>query len=242
MQAGSDVRQGNPFWGMDTDEGDDEEPLSLHKYLYVADNPVNNTDSDGNEIDEVAGAMTMSMTLDAMPSMAMISQAAQRLAHFAALWQNYPSHGAFPSDPSLPNSIWATIGGHVQMNEWTKDAGGNRVPNNTCALRMSYTLNLSGYPIPKGNGTVSGKDGSWYFLRVRDLQAFLTTKIGSPTSLPGGTFAGPSGATGILSFNVSGWSDATGHFTLWNGQSVVDPDEPYQRWPAPTSTLFWRIQ
>ena len=36
------------FWTMDTDEGDNEEPLSLHKYMYEADNSVNNTDPSGN--------------------------------------------------------------------------------------------------------------------------------------------------------------------------------------------------
>jgi len=228
---------------MDTYEGDDENPLSLHKYLYASGNPVNRIDPSGNDdMADVGMAMAVGITLDAMPSSAMVGAAAVKLAHFAALWQNYPSHGAFPTDPSLPNSIWSTIGGHVQMNEWTEDANGNRVPNNTCALRMSYTLNRSGYPIPKGSGAISGADGSWYLLRVKSLQTFLTSTLGAPTSLPGGTFTGPSGKTGIISFNVSGWSDATGHFTLWNGQSVVDSDEPYQKWPAPTSTLFWGIQ
>jgi RHS repeat-associated protein len=32
------------FWGMDTDEGDDDEALTLHKYLYVGANPVNGID------------------------------------------------------------------------------------------------------------------------------------------------------------------------------------------------------
>jgi uncharacterized protein (DUF2235 family) len=32
------------FWTRDTDEGDQEDPLSLHKYLYAADNPINEID------------------------------------------------------------------------------------------------------------------------------------------------------------------------------------------------------
>ena len=35
------------FWTMDTYEGDQESPLSLHKYLYVGDNPVNCSDPSG---------------------------------------------------------------------------------------------------------------------------------------------------------------------------------------------------
>ena len=36
------------FWTLDTTEGDNEDPLSLHKYLYCHDNPVNMTDPSGN--------------------------------------------------------------------------------------------------------------------------------------------------------------------------------------------------
>ncbi len=37
------------FWSMDTYEGDDEDPTSLHKYLYVAGNPANLTDPSGHD-------------------------------------------------------------------------------------------------------------------------------------------------------------------------------------------------
>jgi RHS repeat-associated protein len=35
------------FWSMDTFEGDDASPPSLHKYLYVSDNPVDDRDPSG---------------------------------------------------------------------------------------------------------------------------------------------------------------------------------------------------
>jgi RHS repeat-associated protein len=38
------------FFTADSFEGNNEDPLSLHKYLYVADNPVNNTDPSGNSV------------------------------------------------------------------------------------------------------------------------------------------------------------------------------------------------
>ena len=41
-----DQRQGR-FWTMDTYEGYDDEPVSLHKYLYVYNNPVDNIDRCG---------------------------------------------------------------------------------------------------------------------------------------------------------------------------------------------------
>ena len=37
------------FWSMDTLQGDDEAPISLHKYLYVQDNPVTGIDPSGNQ-------------------------------------------------------------------------------------------------------------------------------------------------------------------------------------------------
>lgn len=39
---------------MDTSEGDQEDPLSLHKYLYCAANPVNRFDPSGHDGDEVS--------------------------------------------------------------------------------------------------------------------------------------------------------------------------------------------
>jgi len=37
------------FWTMDTYEGEQEDPLSLHKYLYAQDDPVMGTDPSGND-------------------------------------------------------------------------------------------------------------------------------------------------------------------------------------------------
>jgi hypothetical protein len=169
------------------------------------------------------------------------TELAQQQVSFSSLAANYPGHDTYPTDPNAPNSIWSLIGGHVAMNAWTTDADGNQVPNNTCAVRMSYDLNQSGLTIPKGKGTVSGADGKQYFLRVADLQKFLTGALGQPQRLAGGSFAGPAGSTGVISFNIP-FRDATGHFTLWNGSGVADPKEPYGSWPAPTSTLFWGIK
>jgi hypothetical protein len=34
---------------------------------------------------------------------------------------------------------------------------------------------------------------------------------------------------GIIAFNVEGWGDASGHFTLWNGQKLLFVDNPIER-------------
>ena len=54
------------LWSMDSDEGKDEEPLSLHKYLFAEGDPVDNVDPTGNQIDEVLGSLGISQTLTSM--------------------------------------------------------------------------------------------------------------------------------------------------------------------------------
>jgi hypothetical protein len=48
------------FQTMDTFQGDNEDPLSLHKYLYAADNPVDNVDPSGHDIGEMLAVMDIS--------------------------------------------------------------------------------------------------------------------------------------------------------------------------------------
>ncbi len=235
-------------------------PQTLNLYSMVADDPESFADLDGHTSTQIyqlanpaassawdpMGAVSMSdmsgLTLEEYTALAAeaAAEAAQRQVQqqlsYGTLAANYPGHGTYPTDPNSPNSIWSLIGGHVEMN--ARDVHGNA--NNSCAVRMSYALNKSGLSIPKGRGAVSGADGKQYFLRVADLQKFLTRALGQPQRLAGGSFRGPSGSSGILSFNIP-FKDATGHFTLWNGRSVIDAKEPYQSWPAPTSALFWRV-
>jgi hypothetical protein len=55
-----DTRVGR-FWGMDTEEGSQNDSLSLHKYLYAEADPVDNQDASGNDIEATLDAMTMSI-------------------------------------------------------------------------------------------------------------------------------------------------------------------------------------
>jgi RHS repeat-associated protein len=55
------------FSSMDTDEGNDQDPISLHKYLYADANPVNGTDPTGNQdVIEEVGAEAIDETLDSI--------------------------------------------------------------------------------------------------------------------------------------------------------------------------------
>ncbi|HKV81572.1 MAG TPA: RHS repeat-associated core domain-containing protein [Candidatus Sulfotelmatobacter sp.] len=54
------------FWSMDTEEGDDEAPLSLHKYIYTNADPVDGTDPSGNQdsMAELGAEESISVTLN----------------------------------------------------------------------------------------------------------------------------------------------------------------------------------
>jgi hypothetical protein len=94
---------------------------------------------------------------------------------------------------------------------------------NTCAIRLSRTLNYSNSPVPHGFAglnTVSGADGRWYGFRVTEMRRYLEGHYGRPTVTADGGEVGRSavaGKRGIIAFAVTGWSDATGHLDLWDG-------------------------
>ena len=135
------------------------------------------------------------------------------------------------------------IGGAVAKNINMPDGW-----KNTCAVRMSYILNQSGIPIPHvGNKTVSGADKRWYFYRVKDVIDFLMLRWGKPDLVVphppsnSGQFAGKKG---IILFEVSGWPDAGGHATLWNG--ILCYDHCYFNEPGATYRTdranFWSLR
>jgi len=128
-------------------------------------------------------------------------------AKFWWWWFNFPAGSA--------DDVKKKIGGRVDAG-WIK---------NTCAIRMSRVLNYSGMQIPhKGKSTISGADKKWYFYRIKNLKPYIESHLGVPTY----SFDPPYDMTelsklkGIILFDVKVWSDATGHFTLWNGKNCAD--------------------
>src|SRR5579884_2067462 len=80
-----DVRRGR-FWSMDTDEGDDNTPITLHKYLYANADPLDNFDPYGRDaIATTMASLGISMTLDAIPNVV-----AQQSLHAAIPLAQYP--------------------------------------------------------------------------------------------------------------------------------------------------------
>ena len=72
--VGGESWQVYPFWGMDEHEGDDEDPISLHRYLYASTNPVNTVDPSGREgiIDTIC-TLAVQTTLFAMSHPILVS-------------------------------------------------------------------------------------------------------------------------------------------------------------------------
>lgn len=112
--------------------------------------------------------------------------------------------------------VFDLIGGKVKANNFA----------NSCAIRLSRSLNYSDHPVEfiPPNLTVSGDDKKWYIYRVTEMVKYLTRKFGSPDIVienkPYETLL--RGQKGIIVFEVDGWSDATGHATLWDGNFCSD--------------------
>ena len=137
------------------------------------------------------------------------------------------------------------IGGNVEKN--INNSTAEQRWNNTCAVRMSYILGEAGLMIPNILGqTVSGADGRKYFFRVRDLIGFLKQQWGKAEVVKypasgGGTLVGKKG---VILFEVSGWSDAQGHATLFNGHSCYDHcyfNEPEAKYRTDYAN-FWSLR
>ncbi len=123
------------------------------------------------------------------------------LPTLSRMWNKYPLGNA--------SEVKQAIGGNV-------DAG---YITNTCVVRVSYCFNYAGQAIPAshpGLVTVRGADNKRYALRVREFDQYLRSQFKNPEIH--GTDPQPfEGKRGVIMFDVTGWSDATGHFDLWDG-------------------------
>ncbi|CAO95667.1 type VI secretion system amidase effector protein Tae4 [Erwinia tasmaniensis] len=122
------------------------------------------------------------------------------------------------------SSVGKKIGGNVGANITLGEQDPAQGFTNACAIRMSYTLNYSGAKVERGVWkTVSGDDKNWYIYRVKDLLTYMHKKYGKPDKIVKNPKPGDfQNLKGILVFAVNGWSDASGHATLWNGSVCSD--------------------
>lgn len=178
---------------------------------------------------------------------------------FEKLWNAYPkgfsrSHAPGTDEADEDERIF-------KLGETLKKTVGGGVDNpafiNLCVIRLTYAMNRAGLKIPqitplkwyggKAYKVAKGGDGYWYGLGVTETLHFLQEKYGKADLELAGPFDGPSGSTvvppdlkgkrGILIFLVSGWSDASGHATLWNGSLCSDNDY----FETANKIHFWEI-
>ncbi|WP_188112313.1 T6SS effector amidase Tae4 family protein [Aquimarina sp. RZ0] len=147
------------------------------------------------------------------------------LPSFSDLESNYPKYGRLPDGTpwGVSNEQFGnTVGGRVEQNI---DGG---IFNNTCACRVSHSLNLSGANIPYIQGQTSSNAGktAWYIFRVTQLEKHLTATYGPPNVISS-DISNFSGYKGVIIFDTGGlWSDASGHGTLWNGSDRLGGNYP----------------
>jgi hypothetical protein len=152
----------------------------------------------------------------------------------------------YPTDAD-PDKVKSDIGGEVNA-DWI---------TNTCVVRISKAFNYAGgtYEIPRQHGllTVKGADKKNYALRVAEFITFLRDKYGAADITKSGADIAKDSflnITGIIAWHISGWSDATGHFTLWDGtQGLYEGSHRYFDFPTSkpsgggpwlTKVEFWK--
>lgn len=152
-----------------------------------------------------------------------------KLPDFDKLAKTYPNDSM--------EQVKALIGGRVDA-DWI---------TNTCTIRVSRSLNYSGAVIPfikdDEQQTLKGADGLWYIFRVRILTKYLTKNYGKPSVTvtakrgEGAKTDTLIGISGIIGLEVPGWNDATGHYTLWDGEACVDATDYF---PKATKVMLWK--
>jgi RHS repeat-associated protein len=136
------------FWTMDTDEGADEDPLSLRKYLYTADNPINLDDPSGNDY----GAFDINLSTIFLPFLKVPMLAGSIINATGASALN-------PTGLPVKALNDADIDGQLnsvyhKIRQWEKMPGHGPVPNESWSVFVSMmagsTVDTIYYRTPAG--------------------------------------------------------------------------------------------
>ena len=165
----------------------------------------------------------------------------------------------YPGEAIKSEDFYAMV-----SDEWSKNYKKNPLSwANTCAGRMSYALNHSGLDLDKAPkaGSFQGKDGKNYWFRVADLKKYLKSRFKAGdveyslktlslnvtqdifnkrvSEVKTNLLEKINGKHGIIVFEVAGWGDASGHFTLWDGNNLVYVGEGDHDNPVSPEYYFW---
>jgi hypothetical protein len=143
------------------------------------------------------------------------------------------------------SDVGKKIGGSVQRNIELPTGGFQ----NACPIRMSYVLNMTGFPIAKSAqfAMVSGADNRQYIYRVGDMMNYLERTFGKPDK----TVRSPkpsdfANMKGIIVIKGHGWLGAKGHVTLWDGRRCSDSchlmQDPDNGTFVPETGALWTLR
>lgn len=143
---------------------------------------------------------------------------------FYKIWQGYPPIDKVPS-PELVASLG--------FGTWI---------TNTCAIRTTLSLRNAGYQPGEIGRTKWRANGKRYLIRVKEIDPFLTATFGAPYIVAGpGIATGRKnaegdeiydhpkefqGKAGLMMYTNCNFNDATGHFDVWDGQSIRSQGYP----------------
>lgn len=148
-----------------------------------------------------------------------------------------PSEGGNDSLNGKFKSIWKWYP-HGEAEEVKKHLGGEvnqPMITNTCVIRVARALSMAGikirpFTLQNGKSMYLIRDGQSNRLpiRVAEFKQYMVAKYGQPQVKVAFSTDGvdeiPSqlnGKRGIIMFDVRVWSDATGHFDLWDGEGCA---------------------
>lgn len=170
------------FLSVDSQAGDMEDPITLHRYLYCRANPVNLVDPSGHDdfgfsyaVISVVGSHLIMMTSALTTSAA---TGAGRLGS-STFWAQYEKVNYVKYPPEQAVKFWQMVGGTLGTWGATPDKDGQI--QESCATRMSWALNGAGLTIPSiRNVTWKNSDGKRYITRAGDMHSFLEKLWGPP--------------------------------------------------------------
>jgi RHS repeat-associated protein len=182
------------FWDLDSFEGQPNDPLSLHKYLYAGGDPVNRFDPSGNQIDDLVGSFGLDATLNAVSTVGLPGgpggPAWQILAHaFIPGWVwNSLASSLTPDAVDVGFSFTGTqtFGGvPITGGPGLETLYGAKTGNSATYLSAGLLLNFGG--VPAGT-TLAGTAGLVYNLPSASQYAGPFISFSVPLSLlPQGT-------------------------------------------------------
>jgi hypothetical protein len=137
---------------------------------------------------------------------------------FDLMWAGFPTRVEYGNMKAL----FEHLGGAAERNI---NAPGFGVDGNTCAARLSVALHAGGVAISGGPGirTLGTASGKRIIYGVADMRTFLERELGRPERDVTVPFHSDFlKRKGIISFSVSGWTDATGHIALFDKGTYRD--------------------